>query len=144
MKHILAGKTVKPLQNMMARILLEHLTSRRLACACVFLALVLSTVPAGALDNWERAKKQEKDNTHLVIKRSPYPTVTGKSGPIQMPFFEQCQGGTCWANCGKMLQKGLYPGDLGATSTYEIFQFMWHLNIPLGLFPCFITGISDV
>ncbi|MBW1782157.1 MAG: hypothetical protein JRL30_15635 [Deltaproteobacteria bacterium] len=106
MKHILAGKTAKPLRNMMARILLEHLTSRRLACACVFLALVLSTVPAGALDE-------------------------GRSGPIQMPFFEQGQAGTCWANCGKMLQKGLYPGYLGATFTYEVFQFMRLMKISL-------------
>ena len=106
MKHILAGKTVKPLRNMMARILLEHLTSRRLACACVFLALVLSTVPAGALDK-------------------------GRSGPIQMPFFAQAGSGTCWAQCGKMLQKGLYSAHLGAAFNYEIYQFIKILKLGL-------------
>jgi len=77
-------------------------------------------------------QENNKDNALLVIKRSPYPTVTGKSGPIQMPFFEQGNAGTCWANSGKMLQKGLYPaGYLSGRITYEVFQFMKILNLGL-------------
>ena len=77
-------------------------------------------------------QETNKDNTLLMIKNTPYPSITGQQvGPIPMPFFEQCNAGTCWANCGKMLQKGLFPGYLGAGFTYEVFQFMKMLNIGL-------------
>ena len=76
-------------------------------------------------------QENNKGNTILIIRDTPYPSVTGKSGPIPMPFFEQGNAGTCWANSGKMLQKSLYSGYLGAGFTYEVFQFMRMLNIGL-------------
>ena len=77
-------------------------------------------------------QENNKDNTIVIIHDTPCPSVTGKSGPIQMPFFEQGNAGTCWANSGKMLQKGLYPGNLlGAGVALEVFQFMRLLGIGL-------------
>jgi antitoxin component YwqK of YwqJK toxin-antitoxin module/plastocyanin len=77
-------------------------------------------------------QENNKDNAIVIIRNTPCPSVTGKSGPIQMPFFEQGNAGTCWANSGKILQKGLYPGNLlGAGVALEVFQFMRLLGIGL-------------